>query len=80
MSSFNVKTAHAVQQMDYGVRHGYDTLILSISKNDPSDGKYLSSMDLRRALEYLQRKVNKFVFVSNRLTSFDFESSAIDRV
>ena len=80
MNSFNVKTAHAVQQMDYGVRHGYDTLILSISKNDPSDGQYLSSMDLRRALDYLQRKVNKFDFVYDRLTSFYFESSVSDRV
>ena len=61
MSSFKIKTAHAVQQVDYGVRHGYDTLILSINKEDPSDGQYLSSMDLRRAMEYLQRKVNNFL-------------------
>ena len=58
--SFKVKTSHAIEQVDYGKRHGYDTLILAINKEEPSDGQYLSSMDLRRALDYLQRKVRTF--------------------
>jgi len=58
--SFKVKTSHAIEQLDYGKRHGYDTIILSIKKDDPSDGQYISSMDLRRALNYLQKKVNIF--------------------
>ena len=29
---FTVKSTHAKQQIDYGLRNGYDTLILAISK------------------------------------------------
>ena len=67
--SFKVKSSHAIEQLNYGKRHGYDTFILSIKKDDPTDAQYFSSMDLRRALDYLQRKVNKF---SLRLISIDF--------
>ena len=34
-----MKTDHAKQQLDYGLKHGYDILILSINKEDPSNVK-----------------------------------------
>ena len=54
---FTVKSTHAKQQIDYGLRNGYDTLILAISKEDNTKGEYVSSMDLERALEFLKTKV-----------------------
>ena len=62
MSKFTLKTTHAKEQLDYGERMGYDQLILAINKEDSTDGHYVSSMDLRRALEYLKKKVKKICF------------------
>ena len=45
--SFTMKTVHAKQYLDYGLKHGYDTLILSINKEDPSNAKWVSTMDMR---------------------------------
>ena len=58
MSKFSVKTTFSKQQLEYGSRHGYDHLILAIHTEDPSKGDYISSMDLRRAINFLQKKVN----------------------
>ena len=52
-----MKTGHAKQQLDYGLRHGYDTLILSINQEDPANVQWVSTMDMRRALTYLENKV-----------------------
>ena len=49
-----------MQQMEHGSRHGYDHLILALSK-DPTKGQYVSNMDLKAAIKFLQRKVNKYV-------------------
>lgn len=67
MSKFTLKTTHAKEQLDYGERMGYDQLILAINKEDSTDGHYVSSMDLRRALEYLKKKVKKNMFFSSIL-------------
>ena len=45
-----------MQQMEHGSRHGYDHLILALNK-----GQYVSNMDLKAAIKFLQRKVNKNV-------------------
>ena len=58
---FTVKSTHAKQQIDYGLRNGYDTLILAISKEDNTKGEYVSSMDLERALEFLKTKVKTMI-------------------
>ena len=60
MADFNVKTSFAMQQMEHGSRHGYDHLILALNK-DPTKGQYVSNMDLKAAIKFLQRKVNKNV-------------------
>ena len=57
MSKFTLKTSHVKEQLVYGERMGYDQLILAINKDDSTDGHYVSSMDLREALAYLQKKV-----------------------
>ena len=68
--SFKVKTSHAIKQVNYGKRDGYDTLMLAINKEEASDGQYLLSMDLRHALDYLQRKVRKIVSLNIFLYCF----------
>ena len=68
--SFKVKTSHAIKQVNSGKRDGYDTLMLAINKEEASDGQYLSSMDLRHALDYLQRKVRKIVSLNIFLYCF----------
>ena len=57
----HVKTSFAKQQMEHGSRHGYDHLILALNKEDPTKGQYVSNMDLKAAIKFLQRKVNKNV-------------------
>ena len=61
MADFNVKTSFAMQQMEHGSRRGYDHLILALNKEDSTKGQYVSNMDLKAAIKFLQRKVNKYV-------------------
>ena len=58
MSNFSVKTSFSKQQLEYGSRHGYDQIILAINQEDATKGEYISSMDLRRAIDFLQKKVD----------------------
>ena len=58
---FTVKSTHAKQQINYGLRNGYDTLILAISREDNTKGDYVSSMDLLRALKFLKTKVKTMI-------------------
>ena len=50
-----------MQQMEHGSRHGYDHLILALNKEDSTKGQYVSNMDLKAAIKFLQRKENKNV-------------------
>ena len=53
---FYLNTSHVQQQLDYGKRKGYSHLV----NDDPSDAHIVSNLDMRVALQYLQRKVNNF--------------------
>ena len=57
---FTLNTSHVQQQLDYGKRKGYCHLVLAMKNDDPSDAQIVSNMDMRVALQYLQRKVNNF--------------------
>ena len=61
MFSFSEEMFTVKQQIDYGLRNGYDTLILAILKEDNTKGEYVSSMDLERALEFLKTKVKTMI-------------------
>ena len=57
---FTLNTSHVQQQLDYGKRKGYSHLVLAMKNDDPSDAQIVSNLDMRVALQYLQRKVNNF--------------------
>ena len=57
---FTLNTSHVQQQLDYGKRKGYCHLVLAMKNDDPSDAQIVSNLDMRVALQYLQRKVNNF--------------------
>ena len=57
-AQFTVKTTFTKQQLEYGTRRGYETLILAINKEDKTKGEYVTSLSLREAIAFLQRKVN----------------------
>ena len=55
---FTLNTSHVQQKLDYGKRKGYSHLVLAMKNDDPSDAQIVSNLDMRVALQYLQRKVN----------------------